>query len=79
MKGLKATELVCIGFRKGAERGQIVTEESGGSALHPGGRRGDSGGAAVIHEPQPVEKGPLLSVEKCGEFGLVDCKEQNEF
>lgn len=76
LKGLKTTEL---GFRKGAERGHILTEESGGSALHPGGRRCDSGGATVIHEPRPVEKGPLLSVEKCGEFGLVDCKEQDGF
>lgn len=79
LKGLKTTELVCIGFKKGAERDHILTEESGGSALHPGGRRRDSGGAAVIHEPRPVEKGPLLSVEKCGEFGLVDCKEQDGF
>lgn len=44
LKGLKTTELLCIGFRKGAERGHILTEESGDSALHPGGRRRDSGG-----------------------------------
>lgn len=36
-------------------------------------------GGAIIHEPRPAEKGPLLSVEKCGEFGLVDCKEQDGF